>query len=115
MLVALGAALFVIAGLESGMSSSDMSRIIQGLVTGIGFIGAGAILKIEDERAITGLTSAAGIWLTAALGVTVGLGLWGAALVGVVLIWFILAVLLRVEARPDPKRDDSGRSDAGAA
>ena len=50
MLVALGAALFVVAGRESGMSSSDMSRVIQGLITGIGFIGAGAILKREDKR-----------------------------------------------------------------
>jgi putative Mg2+ transporter-C (MgtC) family protein len=115
MLVALGAALFVVAALESGMSSSDLSRVIQGLVTGIGFIGAGAILKLEDRRAITGLTSAAGLWLTAALGVTVGLGLWGVALVAVALIWFILAVLPRVEARLDAKQDESDRRDAGAA
>ena len=105
MLVALGAALFVVAGRESGMSSSDMSRVIQGLITGIGFIGAGAILKREDKRAITGLTSAAAIWLTSAVGVAVGLGLWGAAAITVALIWFILAVLVRIEARIGPPSD----------
>lgn len=76
MLVALGAALFVIAPLEFGVSPDDMSRVIQGLATGIGFLGAGAILKRTEEGEITGLTTAAGIWLTAAIGVAAGLGRW---------------------------------------
>lgn len=97
MLVALGAALFVIAPLEYGMSPEDMSRVVQGLATGIGFLGAGAILKMEREREITGLTTAAGIWLTAAIGVAVGLGRWGSAALGVALTWVILAVLGRYE------------------
>jgi putative Mg2+ transporter-C (MgtC) family protein len=103
MLVALGAALFVIAPLEFGMPPEDMSRIVQGLATGIGFLGAGAILKMEREREITGLTTAAGIWLTAAVGVAVGLGRWGSAALGVAMTWVILAVLGRYEdwrARP---------------
>lgn len=99
MLVALGATLFVVASLEFGMSASDMSRVIQGLATGIGFLGAGAILKLKEEREITGLTTAAGIWLTAAIGVAVGLGRWGTAALGVALTWTILAVLGRIEAR----------------
>jgi len=99
MLVCLGAALFVIAPLEYGMDENELSRVIQGLITGIGFIGAGAILKLEDDRAIKGLTSAAGIWLTAAVGVAVGLGRWGSAVVGAALIWFILDVVGRYEAR----------------
>jgi putative Mg2+ transporter-C (MgtC) family protein len=98
MLVALGAALFVIAPLEFGMSSEGMSRVVQGLATGIGFLGAGAILKMEREREITGLTTAAGVWLTAAIGVAVGLGRWGSAALGVALTWVILAVLGRFEA-----------------
>src|SRR5262245_3768776 len=65
MLVALGAALFVLASVESGMTSADLSRVIQGLATGIGFIGGGAILKLSAEREIQGLTTAAGIWMTA--------------------------------------------------
>ena len=60
MLVALGTTLFVIACLESGMSPSDLSRVIQGLAAGIGFIGAGAILKLRDEREITGRRQVSG-------------------------------------------------------
>ncbi|HET7157674.1 MAG TPA: MgtC/SapB family protein, partial [Burkholderiales bacterium] len=56
MLVSLGTALFVIASLEAGMSVGDLSRVIQGLTTGIGFIGAGAILKLADKQDIKGLT-----------------------------------------------------------
>ena len=101
MLVALGAALFVIVSLESGMSSDDLSRVIQGIATGIGFIGGGAILKMSEEREITGLTTAAGIWLTAAAGVAAGLGRWGAAALAVALTWIILTVLGRFEARTE--------------
>lgn len=68
MLVALGAALLMLAGTESGMTTSDLSRVVQGVVTGIGFLGAGSILKAEVEREIRGLTTAAGIWLTAGVG-----------------------------------------------
>ena len=99
MLVALGAALFIVAPIEYGMSIEDISRIIQGLVAGIGFLGAGAILKLADEQQIKGLTSAAGLWLTAAIGVAAGLGRWGSAMVGVALIWFILDVVARIESR----------------
>jgi len=98
MLVAMGASLFVIACFESGMSSSDLSRVIQGLATGIGFIGAGSILKLADKREITGLTTAAGLWMTAAIGVAAGLGRWGAAGVSAVLTWIILSLLLRMDA-----------------
>src|SRR5215510_10056350 len=55
MLVALGAALFTLAPLEAGMDSADISRVIQGLATGIGFIGGGAILKLSEAREIQGL------------------------------------------------------------
>jgi putative Mg2+ transporter-C (MgtC) family protein len=104
MLVSLGAALFVIACLESGMSASDLSRVIQGLATGIGFIGGGAILKLSQEREITGLTTASGIWLTAAIGVAVGLGRLGSALMCVLLTWIILAVLVRIEFRIEARQ-----------
>lgn len=98
-LVAMGCALFVIAGSESGMSSEGVSRVLQGLTAGIGFIGAGAILKLSQHREIQGLTTAASIWATAAVGVAVGLGLLGLAVLSVILIWFVLAVLGYVEAR----------------
>jgi len=98
MLVAVGTALFVLTCLDSAFSASDLSRVIQGLAAGIGFIGAGAILKLVSEREITGLTTAAGIWMTAAVGVTVGLGRLGLAIISVVLSWIILAVLGRMES-----------------
>lgn len=97
MLVSMGAALFVIGGIANGMQQDALSRVVQGLATGIGFIGAGAILKLEQERAIKGLTTAAGVWMTAALGVTVGFGQIGAAAIGVLFAWTVLSVLIRLE------------------
>jgi len=99
MLVALGAALFVVVPAQVGMGSADLSRIIQGLATGVGFVGGGAILKLSEEHRIQGLTTAAGIWMTAAVGVAVGLGALGVALLCVVLTWITLAVLWRIEAK----------------
>lgn len=99
MLVAVGTALFVITALEVGMSIGDLSRVIQGVATGIGFIGAGAILKLAEDRQIHGLTTAAGIWMTAAVGVAAGLGRVGLALLSAVLAWIILAVVGAIEHR----------------
>jgi putative Mg2+ transporter-C (MgtC) family protein len=97
MLVAMGSALFVLAPLEFGMNSDGLSRVIQGLVTGIGFLGAGAILKLQEQREIEGLTTAAGIWMTAAIGIAAGLGRWGLALVCTILTWITLSIIGRVE------------------
>jgi len=97
MLVALGAAVFVIASGEFGMNPDSISRVIQGLVTGIGYLGAGAILKLYDKRAVEGLTTAAGIWMTAALGVSVGLGRFGLALVATLLAWMTLSLVRQME------------------
>jgi putative Mg2+ transporter-C (MgtC) family protein len=108
MLVALGAALFVIGPMEFGMVEDDLSRVIQGLITGIGFLGAGAILKLEDRREIEGLTTAAGIWTTAALGLAAGLGRFGLAFVGVFFAWLVLTVVNRIEHWLD--RDVAGSS-----
>jgi putative Mg2+ transporter-C (MgtC) family protein len=107
MLVALGAALFVIGPMEFGMLESDLSRVIQGLITGIGFLGAGAILKLEDKREIEGLTTAAGIWMTAAMGLAVGLGRFGLALISVLVAWFVLALIKRTEYWLDRKISDN--------
>jgi putative Mg2+ transporter-C (MgtC) family protein len=101
MLVALGAALLMLAAAESGMTPADLSRIIQGVITGIGFLGAGSILKSEEQREIRGLTTAAGIWLTAGVGVAAGLGRWGTAAVAVAGSWIILGLLTRLERRLD--------------
>jgi putative Mg2+ transporter-C (MgtC) family protein len=102
MLVALGSALFVLMPLEAGMSKADMSRIIQGIATGIGFLGAGTIIKVGESHAaaeghtkheVRGLTTAAGIWLTAAVGLAAGAGWIWPAVIGVALTWTILSTL----------------------
>ena len=91
-LVSLGTAIVVLACAGSGMDMAGLSRVIQGIVTGIGFIGAGSILKLDEERDIKGLTTAAGLWLTAAIGVACGLGSLGVAMIGAVLALVILAL-----------------------
>lgn len=92
-LVSLGSAVFVLASAEAGMSIGDLSRVIQGLATGIGFIGGGAILKLHEQREIEGLTTAAGIWMTAAVGVAVGLGRLWTAILSMLLGYIILVGL----------------------
>jgi putative Mg2+ transporter-C (MgtC) family protein len=99
MLVALGAALFVVGPACAAMDQDALSRVIQGIATGIGFIGGGAILKLREEQEILGLTTAAGIWMTAAVGVTAGLGLPAIALLGAGLTWGTLDILGRWEDR----------------
>src|SRR5690348_6648178 len=73
MLVSLGTAVVVSACTAVGMSSDGLSRVMQGIVTGIGFVGAGSILKLSQERKIKGLTTAAGLWITAAIGIAAGI------------------------------------------
>lgn len=98
-LVALGSALIVLSGIQSGFGHDATSRVIQGIVAGIGFLGAGTILKIGDRVEVHGLTTAASIWMTAAVGVAAGLGhLWLsgiATLVG----WLVLGPLRHLEKR----------------
>jgi putative Mg2+ transporter-C (MgtC) family protein len=93
MLVSLGAAMFVLVPSELGLHLEDLSRVVQGVATGIGFLGAGAILKVSTKGEIKGLTTAAGIWVTAAVGVACGLGLLGVALLSIFLAWITLAVM----------------------
>jgi putative Mg2+ transporter-C (MgtC) family protein len=95
-LVSVATAAFVIASASGGLSPEGLSRVIQGIVTGIGFIGAGTILKISQEHAIKGLTTAASVWMTAAIGVTVGLGNLGIGLM-VTLLALIILWLWKVE------------------
>ncbi len=97
MLLSVGTALILVAADESGMSKSDLSRVLQGLITGIGFLGGGAILKLTAEHEIHGLTTAAGLWLTATAGAAAGLGRLGLAVVGVCLGLLILSAFVKVE------------------
>jgi putative Mg2+ transporter-C (MgtC) family protein len=92
-LVSLGTTVFVLACSGAGMSLDGLSRVIQGIVTGIGFIGAGSILKLNEERDIQGLTTSAGIWMTSAIGVAVGLGSLGVAILSTFLTLIVLALV----------------------
>lgn len=97
MLVAMGSALFVLVPSRIGLDLDGLSRVIQGVAAGVGFIGAGSILKRSDEGEIEGLTTAAGLWLTAAAGVAAGLGQLGTALFSIALAWAVLALVTRTQ------------------
>jgi putative Mg2+ transporter-C (MgtC) family protein len=101
MLVALGSTFFVLIPLQAGMPLADLSRVLQGLIAGIGFLVAGAILKQQDPEQIHGLTTAAGLWLTASVGVAVGLGRETSAILGTVLALIILSLLPHVRPHAD--------------
>jgi putative Mg2+ transporter-C (MgtC) family protein len=105
-LVSMGTAVVVLACSGSGMDMAGESRVIQGIVTGIGFIGAGSILKVSEERDIRGLTTAAGLWLTAAVGVSAGLGMVGIAVIATILASAILA-LEGLQSRIAKKRQEA--------
>ena len=109
MLVALGAALFVLVPQQAGVSGADMTRVIQGVVAGIGFLGAGSIIKGNDEDNVKGLTTAAGIWLTAAIGVAAGYGREATAVLSALLAFVILWAVPRLLDALGVK-DDHGSS-----
>lgn len=93
MLVCMGAALFILMPQQAGISDSEMSRVIQGVIAGIGFLCAGTIINGSAEQRSTGLTTAAGIWFTAAIGIAVGLGNQQTAILCTVLAWIVLYVV----------------------
>lgn len=97
MMVALGAALFVFVPMELGPDPGDLSRVIQGIAAGMGFLGGGTILKRHDD--IEGLTSAATIWFTGAIGIAIGAGALWIALLGVVSAWIVLRAALVINRR----------------
>jgi len=93
MLVSLGSALFVLIPLQAGMQIEDLSRVLQGITAGIGFLGAGAILKQTDKNDIRGLTTAASVWLTSAVGIAAGMGREATAVVSALFGLVVLAIL----------------------
>ena len=103
MLVALGAALLMLAAVQAGMAVDQLSRVMQGIAEGVGFIGGGVILKLTQREEVRGLTTAAGLWMTAALGVTAGLGRYVLVFVGVAFAWFVLSVVRRFEVAEGEK------------
>jgi putative Mg2+ transporter-C (MgtC) family protein len=99
MLVALGTGLFIVSASEAGVNPDSLSRIVQGLATGIGFLGAGAILKLNPEREIHGLTTAAGIWMTAAASAAAAIGQIAVAVIGTLLGLLVLTACRSLEAK----------------
>ena len=86
MLVSLGAALFVLATLS--IIPDEVGRIMAGVATGIGFLGAGTIFRSKDH--VKGLTTAASIWAVAAIGLTVGGGQYVLAIAATILVILVL-------------------------
>jgi putative Mg2+ transporter-C (MgtC) family protein len=93
MLVAIGAALFVLIPQQAGVSSADLTRVLQGLIAGVGFLGAGAIILGTRQVETRGLTTAAGIWVTAAIGIAAGMGRESTAVLSTIVALFILSVV----------------------
>jgi putative Mg2+ transporter-C (MgtC) family protein len=113
MLVALGVALLVVAAAQSGLSQADLSRVLQGILAGIGFLGAGAIIKQSETEHVKGLTTAASMWATAALAGGAGLGRDATALLATCLALVILSLLRRLEHRKHAElHDDHAPHDA---
>lgn len=112
MLVAVGAALFVLGPMMAGMEIGDLSRVIQGVVQGIGFLGAGAIIFRRSRHAVEGLTTAANIWATAAIGIIAGLGLEGMAVLSTAVALVILAVVPRLLPKDIGEEEDAGEERA---
>lgn len=96
MLVGIGAAIFVLVPQQAGVSDADNTRVIQGLVAGVGFLGAGNILSKHNGESVQGLTTAASIWLTAAIGIAAGLGRESSAILSTILALIILALMPKV-------------------
>lgn len=90
-LVSVGSAMLVLSALMAGADAEGVSRVIQGLVAGIGFLGAGVIVHHERKHRVQGLTTAASIWVAAGLGAASGLGLY--RLVGLALIMALFVLL----------------------
>ena len=93
MMVAIGAALFVLIPQQAGASSADLSRILQGLIAGVGFLGTGAIIMGNREVETRGLTTGASIWVTAAIGVAAGMGRETTAVLSTLIALLILSVV----------------------
>lgn len=93
MLVAIGAALFVLIPQLAGATAADLTRVLQGLIAGVGFLGAGAIISGTKQVETRGLTTAAGIWVTAAIGIAAGMGRESTAVLSTLIALFILSVV----------------------
>lgn len=108
MLVGIGGCLFTVLSIHA-FGNGDPGRVASQILPGMGFLGAGAILKRGAD--IRGLTTAASMWVTAAIGMAAGTGAWLLALAATMLIWAVLVLIHRFEAHQlntkDPDSEDS--------
>src|SRR6266850_3167669 len=110
-LVGIGSALAVLA--VSGASGADVSRVIQGILTGIGFLGVGVIVRNNEGQHVHGLTTAACVWLTACIGVACAVAEWRIVLLSVPLVFVILVFGGPFERAIHRRWPGSGTTDAG--
>jgi putative Mg2+ transporter-C (MgtC) family protein len=119
-LVALGSAIVILSGsVYEGLhfGQDAVSRVVQGILTGLGFLGAGSILRAKDGTEVQGLTTASTVWIAAALGVTAGLGAWFITIAGTLVTLFLLTYGTRLEAKlirffgPSRSRDEETLED----
>lgn len=111
MLVCLGTAFVIAIPQQAGMEIGDLSRVIQGVMAGIGFIGAGAILKQDDGSKVEGLTSAASVWFVAGIGVSVGLGRETSSTLATLFVLIVLVLMPRVSPMVNGKSQTTEGSD----
>lgn len=111
MLVGIGSALFTGLGIFA-FGPSEPSRIAAQVVVGIGFLGAGTIFRAKDRGGVHGLTTAAGVWAVAAIGMACGAGYYLVATVAVILIWFVLVILGRWERSYGLRAKSPNRAEA---
>lgn len=117
-LVSLGAAIVIIS-MEERTGPDGISRVVQGIMTGIGFLGAGVIFRREGPHKVSGLTTAAAIWLTAGLGTAAGLGQYVLVMAATAISLALLLLGGRFERlvtgrRKNPNGPESGRDSDGA-
>lgn len=119
-LVALGAALVSLAALgvegiagHPDATSRVVQGILQGVLTGIGFLGAGVLMRHPDRMRVHGLTTAASVWVTAGLGITCALASWHLVIAGVALTLFLLAVVRPLERAAERRRARTQEGGAG--
>ena len=114
MLVALGVAMMIMASQLSGVAQAELSRVLQGIFAGVGFVGAAAIIRPHDGDRVHGVTTAASIWATAAIAAAAGLGLEAPAIIATLFAVVILAWLRRVERKRDALVPPTGDDHPGA-
>ncbi len=116
-IVALGSALIVLVSQHPGGTDAGAAacRVMQGVITGIGFLGAGVILRNPSGKRVQGLTTAAAIWFTACMGMACGVGAWPLVVTSAFLVAVILAVGRPLERALGRDRHHEKKADAGGA